>query len=179
MYVLVVGSAIGAAAVGYFTLNGPLINWRLDHKRTANLVREKLAQGPTLKLRHAEQELELADLLARVEQVNRRVPEESREGEFLSTISQLAETHQITIEDFRRGKSTETPTHSVVTVTITARGPHAGLCRLLDAIAKLPRLAELTQLQLKSQTGPEGYPVQLTYALYYGMSDASVENATL
>lgn len=170
LYVLVVVCAVASATAGYLALNHPLTSWRVDQSRRADLLREKLANGSALRALHAEQERELADLLARVEQVNRRVPEESREGEFLAALSQLAETHQVTIDDFRRGKSTDTETHSVVAVSIKTRGSHAGMCSLLDAIANLPRLAELTHLEVKSQPGSNGYPAQLTYALYYGMS---------
>lgn len=170
LYILAVVCAAGIATAAYFALDRPLTYWRLDQSRQADLVREKLAAGPALKALHTEQERELADLLARVEEVNKRVPEEPREGEFLAALSHLAETHQVSIDDFRRGKSTDTETHSVVTVSIRARGSHTGMCSLLDAIANLPRLAELTHLEVKSQPTSGRYPAQLTYALYYGMS---------
>lgn len=128
---------------------------------------------------HAEQELELANLLARVGQVNHRVPESPREGEFLAALSELAATHRVTIEDFRRGKTTDNETHSVVTVSIKARGSHADLCALLDALANLPRLVELTHLAIQSEPNATGYPAEFTYALYYGLSTTQDETASL
>lgn len=171
--------AVGVAGVGYFALNRPLTGWRLELANKAELVREKLSEGPALKAVHAEQERELAQLLERVEQVNRRVPNEPREGEFLAALSRTAEAHGVTIEDFRRGQSLDAATHSTVSVSINVRGPHEGLCQMLDMIAKLPRLAELTHLEIEGPANSEGYPAQLTYSLYYGMASSAMEADSL
>ena len=172
LYTLAVACAAGVATAGYVVLNRPLNDWRVDLAHKADLVREKLAAGPKLRVQHAEQTAQLESLLQRVEQVNRRVPDQPREGEFLADLSRLAEEHGVAILDFRRGQSTTTETHSLVTVTVSARGPHTGLCRLLDAIGRLPRLAELTHLEITGQAA-DGYPTQMSYALYYGMATSA------
>ena len=171
LYTLAVLCAVGLVTVGYVVLNRPLTDWRTDLCTRADTLRDQLAAGPKLRLRHAEQSAELESLVARVEQVNRRVPDQPREGEFLADLSRLADEHGVTILDFQRGDSTTTPTHSVVTVTVSTRGPHAGVCGLLDAVGRLPRLAELTDLEIKSGAS-DAYPARMSYALYYGMATA-------
>lgn len=171
LHTLAVACAVGLATVGYIVLDRPLTDWRSDLNRRGDDLREQLAAGAELRTRHAEQTAELEGLLARVEQVNRRVPDQAREGEFLADLSRLADEHGVTILDFQRGQSTSNPTHSVVTVTVSTRGPHAGVCGLLDAVGRLPRLAELTNLEI-TRGASEEHPARMSYALYYGMATA-------
>lgn len=169
-YTAAVACAVVIAAVAFVTINRPLTEWRHDITRRANLVRANLSEGAALRRRHAEQKQQLDDLLASVEEVNSRLPDQPREGEFLADLSRLAEDNDVSIEDFRRGRTLETDTHSVVTVSITAEGPHRGACAVVDAVSKLPRLAELTHLEIAPGTQDGIYKMQMTYALYYGMA---------
>ncbi|MEO0529823.1 MAG: type 4a pilus biogenesis protein PilO [Planctomycetota bacterium] len=162
--------AVAVAAVGFVVINRPLTEWRHDITRRADLVQAKLSEGPALRRRHAEQQQQLDDLLASVEEVNNRLPDQPREGEFLADLSRLAEANEVSIEDFRRGRTLDADTHSVVTVSVTAEGPHRGACAVVDAVSKLPRLAELTHLEIGPGSTEGVYKMQMTYALYYGMS---------
>ncbi|WP_197526475.1 type 4a pilus biogenesis protein PilO [Botrimarina colliarenosi] len=154
-----------------------MISWRNDIAHRADLVREKLAGGPALRRDHAEMQRELEGLLARVEEVNNRIPDDPNEGDFLSDLTRLAREGDVAIEDFRRGATSVSPTHSAVTVTVNLRGSYRGVCGLIDGVAKLPRLAELTQLTLRRGLDGTEYAVSMTYALYYGLVTAADENA--
>ncbi|QDT69040.1 Pilus assembly protein, PilO [Planctomycetes bacterium MalM25] len=177
LYTLAIVCAVVGFALAYTIIHRPLNDWRRGVLRRSDLVRAQLTDGPELRRQHAERKQQLEALLDRVELVNHRIPDEPKEGEFLSDLSRLAEEHGVTIEDFRRGATSTAGTHSMVSVSVKARGGHAGVCRLVDAVSKLPRLAELTELQIESQSDPTAYPVQLTYALYYGMATPSAEAA--
>ncbi len=171
LYTLAIVCAVGASALAYTIIHRPLNDWRRGVIRRGDIVRAQLSDGARLRRQHAEHQQQLEALLQRVELVNRRIPEEAREGEFLSDLTRLADEHGVAIEDFRRGATSETQTHSVVSVSVKARGGHAGVCGLVDAVANLPRLAELTQIQIDAKSAAsDDYPVQLTYALYYGMA---------
>lgn len=180
LYLLVIASAGALASLACATLNQPLTSWRTDIARRAELVREKLSEGPALRREHAEQQRELENLMTRVEEVNRRIPDEPREGEFLADLTRLAGEYGVAIEDFRRGVSESTETHSLVSVSVNVRGDYRGICGLIEGVSKLPRLAELTQLTVRREAGDASYPVNLTYALYYGLvtaGDASSDAA--
>jgi len=177
LYTLAIVCAVGASALAYTIIQRPLRDWRHGLEHRGDLVRALLSDSPELRRQHSQRQQELEELLNRVELVNRRIPDEAREGEFLADLTRLARDHRVTIDDFRRGAITETETHSVIDVSVKARGGHAGVCGLVDAIAKLPRLAELTQFQIDSGAEAGTYPVQMTYALYFGMAAPSGASA--
>lgn len=163
------------AAGAYATLNHPLSNWRSQSSQKAEQVRLKLAEEPQLKRTHAEQEKRLERLLAYVDDVNRRIPDKPQENEFLADITRLAGECGLVIEDFRRGKTIETPTHSAVSVEITTHGDHTGICKLINSVAELPRLVELTDLAIENDGADGHYPVNMAYLLYYGMVTTTSE----
>ncbi|MEN0109447.1 MAG: type 4a pilus biogenesis protein PilO [Planctomycetota bacterium] len=170
LHTLACFAACAFAAVGYAVARQPLASWRATIATRANVVRAQLADGPRLRREHAELTRQLEDLSERVVEVNRRVPDTPREGEFLADLSRLAADHGVVIEDFERGATAETPTHSVVTVRLTMRASHAGLCGLVKGVAELPRITELTELEVQPDRRDDGYPVEASYALYYGMA---------
>lgn len=178
VYTGVFACAVAMASLAFFAINGPLTEWRQDISRRVELVQARLSEGPALRRHHAEQQKELDNLLASVEQVNNRLPSQPREGEFLADLTRLADEHAVSIEDFRRGQTVESDTHSLVTVTVTAEGPHGGICAVVGAVSTLPRLAELTHLEVHPSERDGIYDLQMAYALYYGMAttDGSTNN---
>lgn len=165
-----IACALTLSTLAYATLNRPLTAWREDVDRRADLVRAKLAGGPALRRRHAEKQRELRGLVDRVDVVNKRIPDDPREGEFLADITRLAAQNDIDIEDFRRAKNQSTATHSTVTVELKATGAHRGLCGLIDGVAALPRLAEMTRLDVRRASDGDRHAIEMTYALYYGLA---------
>jgi len=172
LHVVAAVIAVAVASLACATLNQPLKTWRRDLDRRAELVREKLTQGPTLRLEHAKQTQELEELHARVEEVTRRIPDQPREGEFLADLTRLAEEQSVAIEDFQRGAAIETAGYSAVTVSVRLRGGYRGVCQLVEEISKLPRLAELTEMVIRRETDTNDRSVSVTYALYYGLTTA-------
>ena len=142
----------------------------------AELVKAKLSQAESIRRNHEEKSAELKELLASVEAVGRRVPDRSREGEFLGDLSRIAETHGVKIDDFRRGKVDVAATHSAVSVTIEGKANYRGLCGLLGDVADLPRLASLTELSVRPTGVVDRYAIELRYLLYYGLNTEAVRN---
>lgn len=173
LHALVFACAGAAAAGGYVLMQGPLASWRNDLTRRSELIRTKLDEAPALRSEHGRLTEELEDLLARVETVSRRIPNSPQEGEFLSDLSRIAASHGVTIDDFRRGQAIDTPTHSVVTVTATARGPFAGLCGWVEDVARLPRLTEALNLDATPDQKGADHAFRLSYALYYAIDSTS------
>lgn len=172
-YAAAIACAVGLASLAYATVNHPLTAWRIDIDRRADLVRDKLAEGPALRQRHADRQRELAQLVEHVDAVNHRIPDEPNEGEFLADLSRLAAANGVEIDDFRRAGSQSLGTHSVVTLDVTATGAHSGLCQLVSSVAELPRLAELTRLEVRRGPDNQQHAIALTYSLYYGLATSS------
>lgn len=177
VYAAAIASAAIVASVGYAVGHRPLAQWRADVSKRADFVREKLVEGPALRREQATHKKELEDLLTRVEEVNRRVPDTPREGEFLADLSGLGASLGVTIDGFRRGRVVQTPTHSVVTVVATASGRYRGLCELVEGIATLPRLVEITELRIAPNPNDEQHQLNVTYALYYAMAPPNAVNS--
>ena len=172
LYVVAAVTAVAIASLACATLNQPLQTWRKDLDRRAELVREKLTQGPALRLEHAKQTREIEELYARVEEVTRRIPDQPREGEFLADLTRLAEQQGVAIDDFQRGAALQTAGYSAVSVSVSLRGSYRGICQLVEEISKLPRLAELTEIVIRRETETNDRSVSVTYALYYGLTTA-------
>lgn len=164
------GCVLLIVGVSYVAGYRPLDDWRRGVAVRAETVRANLAEAPHIRRLHAEKSLELQELLASVEAVGRRVPERPREGEFLGDVSRVAEANGVTIHDFRRGQVKSAATHSAVSITVEGEGGYRGICGVLDAVAKLPRLASLTKLSVETGPTAKRYEFELRYVLYYGLS---------
>ncbi len=162
--------ALIVMAVSYGAVYRPLADWHHGLATRAELVKAKLNESQTIRQQHGKTEKELRDLLASVKEVNRRAPDQPREGEFLGDISRLATNHGVQINDFRRGTVSEAQTYSSVSIHITGEATHHGLCELLEEVSQLPRLASLTRLRVSPGTSANSYPIELQYSLYYGMT---------
>lgn len=162
--------ALVVIALSYGAVYRPLAEWRQSLAQQAALVKVKLTESKSIRQQHTESKQKLQELLASVKEVNRRAPDQPREGEFLGDISRLATDKGVEINDFRRGTVSEKETYSSVSILVTGEATHQGLCGLLEGISQLPRLASLTHLQIRSGTTPDNYPIELHYSLYYGMT---------
>ncbi len=172
LYLAAAASAVAIASLSYATLNQPLTSWRDDLSRRAELMRVKLSQGPAMRLEHAKQTRVYEELLAGVEELTRRIPDQPREGEFLADLARLAAEQEIAIEDFQRGAASQSKTHSTVTVSVILRGKYRNICGLMEKVSKLPRLAELTEMGVRREVGAADCSVSLTYVLSYGLMTA-------
>ncbi len=162
--------ALVVVALSYGAVYRPLAEWRKGVAERAELVKVKLTEGQTIRQQHSESKQELQNLLASVKEVNRRAPDQPREGEFLGDISRLAIAHDVQINDFRRGTVSENATYSSVSILVTGEATHEGLCELLEEVSQLPRLASLTRLRVTPGNSSHAYPIELHYSLYYGMT---------
>ncbi|WP_197525114.1 type 4a pilus biogenesis protein PilO [Botrimarina hoheduenensis] len=165
---------LGVLALIYLTASQPLITWRASLANQTRNLRLSLQEAPGVRSRHSVLKSQLDGLLTRVEDVTKRMPNEPRDDEFLADLSRIAREKGVQLEDFRRGTVSQDKTHSSLNVMVTARANHAGLCGLIDAVQRLPRLAELNEMQITGAAQGETYPVLLQYTLYY----AAVTNDT-
>ena len=170
LHCLALACALTVCGVAYNAVYRPLEDWRRDITARAELAKDKLALAPRIRREHAEKSSELRDLLASVEAIGQRVPDRSREGEFLGDLSRIADQHGVRIKDFHRDKVQETATHSAVSIVVSGEASYVGLCRLLDSVANLPRLASLSKLEVTPVGSAGNYDIQLNYLLYYATS---------
>ena len=167
------GCAATVLAFAYWAGYGPLTAWRQENIQRLAVLHEKIAEGPSIREAHRSQALELQSLLTRVQEVNRRVPDDPNEGEFLADLSRLAKEHDVNISDFRSVPTPSSAEHSCLCISLTGEGTHADISRFLDETQQLDRLVQLRKLNIDPRGDGEMLPFRLEYALYYGLAPSS------
>lgn len=97
-----------------------------------------------------------------------RVPNEAHEAEFLRQISHLAKEVGVILRDYRPGQTREAAKYSAMEIALTCAGPYEGLCRFLDGIGKLPRLVNVSRLEIDGKQTDGVYAAKLTLMIYFG-----------
>lgn len=96
-----------------------------------------------------------------------RVPNEAHEAEFLRQISGLAKDAGLVLRDYRPGQAREQAKCSAMEIALTCAGPYEALCRFLDGIEKLPRLVNVSRLEVDGSPSDGGYAAKMTLMIYF------------
>jgi Tfp pilus assembly protein PilO len=99
--------------------------------------------------------------------LNRRIPDEPSEADFLAQVSQLATDECLEIQDYRPGAITTKDSYSALCVELVCEGDYASLCNFLAGLSKLPRHATVAVLEIDSGKGKATYSVKLSLELYF------------
>lgn len=102
------------------------------------------------------------------ESLRARVPNEAHEAEFLRQISRLAKEVGVVLRDYRPGQARNEAKYSAMEVALTCAGPYEGLCRFLDGIGRLPRLVDVSRLEIDGSQSDSGYAASLKLVIYFG-----------
>ena len=101
--------------------------------------------------------------------MRRRLPHEMEKDQFEQSIREAADKAGFDLEIATWNSPTPTPTHSLAEVTVHGVGSFASICQLLDEINQLARITKISQLELKTDSKPNSYPLQVTFVLVYGI----------
>ena len=157
--------SIGAAwALGY----QPLETARGEAEARCAEINDLLGSAGRLRHEQAQLKRSLAD--ARDEEIRllARVPDEAHEADFLSQMSHLAKEVGMELRDYRPGQVQPQATCSAMEVALTCEGPYESLCRFLDGVGRLPRLVNLSQLEVEGSHGGSIYLTTLKLVIYFG-----------
>lgn len=97
-----------------------------------------------------------------------RVPNEAHEAEFLRQISGLAKDVGVILRDYRPGQSREEAKYSAMEIALTCAGPYEALCRFLNGVGGLPRLVNVSRLEIDGSRGDGDYAASLKLVIYFG-----------
>lgn len=138
----------------------------LNRDRAADL-QKLLENAPQIRAQHAAMQKTLADLQNDLEQLQRRIPPEPAEAEFLSQLTKAAAAAGLVIRDFRPGVVRQAADHCRLEVQLACAGSFAALCAFLDRVASLPRLARVNHLEIASARQPGAYPITLSMTVFF------------
>jgi Tfp pilus assembly protein PilO len=96
-----------------------------------------------------------------------RVPDAPHEGVFLGQVSRLAQEVDLQIRDYRPGEVRARSNYSEMEISLTCEGTYDSLCRFLDGLARLPRLAKLSLLDVTDPEGDGPYPATMKFTVYF------------
>ena len=148
-----------------------------ERRATASieLLQVKLQDADEIRAEHTRLSRSLEEIKRRAEEVRERIPDQPREAEFLTQMSNLSADHGVTIMSFRRGTAASNDNHSRLTMLVRIEANYYGICGFLDSLARLPRVTTIEKLVLDAETTNERYPVDMTIVLYYGIQTVGHE----
>ncbi|MEM6331290.1 MAG: hypothetical protein AAF790_13725 [Planctomycetota bacterium] len=150
-------------------VHGPMQARQVEADKRVAQLRELLKNSIEVRRRHVELKGDLDRLAERIEGSRELTPATSKESEFLSVASQVAQRHGLEIVDYRRGKVRRLPAHSEIDITLSGVGGHRSICGFLAEMEQTPRAKKVRRLQIDSSGSPDAYPVEVAYTLYFGL----------
>jgi Tfp pilus assembly protein PilO len=149
--------AILLAAVGsvYGLAMRPLDRRLAECRAESAKIEALLAHRDHIASEHAKLRQSLADVEEKAAAIQRRVPDEPMEAEFLGQVAQAAAQAGLQVRDYRPAGSTVKSACSRLEIQLACQGSYAALCRFLDRLAALPRLARVVNLDVTGSSGAD------------------------
>jgi len=163
------GVGVAGIALAYVLVFRPLHEEIGDCQARATTVEGLLADAASVRAEHRR----LCESISRMEAdeatIRSRVPEEPLEAEFLAQLTEAASQAGLKIKDFRPAAPLARDTHSQIEIQFSCAGPYPGLCRFLERLSGLPRLARVERLEVTSG-GADATAATITVMIFYGLA---------
>ena len=147
------------------------LSMRAEGARLEKAIHEAsdyLERANQIHQQHADLEAALLTREERVQELNKRVPGQPRESEFLAQLTQLARTSGMSINGYDPGMEEQDGASAAIKVQLKGTASFGGICRFLNGLDQLPRLCRLTDLSVVvSDPHQEIYPVDLTLRIFF------------
>ncbi len=159
--------ALAVALLTYRGVVAPLVSEADEHALHADRVRLLVARGEQVAAEHRKLRERQTELTAVVKRMCDRLPTDVAVGDFVERSTELASQLDVAVEQCQSGVAELYDDHATIDVNCTLRGSFASICRYLAAIDQLPQATRVRRLQMAQSPESEGYPVQVTFQLYY------------
>lgn len=160
---------LGSAVAAYVVFYAPKTEATEETKHRIAELELALDRAPAIQREHTQLSERLREMEERIESLHRRVPQEARDSEFLSSLTTLAEEVGVEFTDLAPSLPQKKPGYSQMEIAISGRAGYESLCRFLDGIGRLPRLVKVLGLNVRHDSNGAGvYPVTVRLAIYYG-----------
>jgi Tfp pilus assembly protein PilO len=176
LHAIGLAAVLATAGIGYALVLRPL-DARIDEldgrsqQLQASLQNAHVVRAQAQRLRGA-----VAAMEAKSAELQKRVPDEPLEGEFLSQLTQAAGQAGLKIGDYRPGVVRTGEKCSQMAVQLSCQGPYRSICDFLDRLSALPRLTQVEKLDV-SASGPDGCPVSLSLVVYFRLTKTPAAQA--
>jgi Tfp pilus assembly protein PilO len=119
------------------------------------------------------EELDKLTLMTTV--MRRRLPNKMQKQEFEKAVERVAESVNLTTESTNWSTPKVEASHASVEITIRGTGSFASTCEFLNEISQLARITKISRLEVESAPDSSRYPIQITFALVYGVESHDTE----
>lgn len=160
---------LGIGMLFWLAYAKPLNAEKLAVRQEIDQVTGRLADGVAIRTHHQQLKKRLGDNQDTIALVRDRIPDDAREAEFLRLVTDAARQASLKVDNYSRGQETSRPEFSQLDVHIQASGSFASVCRFIDYLQQVHRVARVVSLQLDSTPRQHGYPLSMTIRLYYGV----------
>lgn len=161
--------AVICATAGYSFLHAPAVHDITDTSARIDELLQSVRNGPVMREQHKLASEKLRAVTTRIENVQRRVPQEPNAGEFLKEVTQLANAGQLTIKDFHPEKPESKTGYAEMQVTLRGQGSFGSVCAFVERLTKLTRLSKIKDLTLSAGENASEYPMTATLVIYFGL----------
>lgn len=149
--------AISAALVGGFWYQFESPRQAAMETRRGELaeIQGRITRGQQMALQLPTFRKEIGELEARMEQLKPILPTDRDAGDLLRRVQTLAVQSNLTILGFRPQAITVNEIHAEWPISLQLEGTYHNLGVFLDRVAKLPRIINISNLQLAAKASPE------------------------
>jgi Tfp pilus assembly protein PilO len=174
LHALGLAIVLAAAGIGYALVLQPL-DARIDELDGRSVeLQAALDDAPNVRAKHERLRRALVAMEAGGTGLEKRVPDEPLEAEFLAQAAQAATQSGLQIGDYRPGAVRTSGHCSQMEIQISCQGPYRSICDFLDRLSAIPRLSQVEKLEI-SAAGPDGYPVTLWLVVYFRLAKAPAD----
>lgn len=165
------------ASVGYSLLHAPAVQTIADTAARIDEVVQSVQNAPVIRSQHQIVSEKLKEVTTRIANVQRRVPQNSDEGDFLHQLTQLAGNEKLAIKEYNPGKAEARSGYAEMQVTLKGEGSFGSICTFVDRLNKLARLSKIKELTLEAEDSRAEYPMTATLVIYFALRGSDAESA--
>lgn len=165
----VVGVLAAAAVVliGAWIVLGPLARNTAEASRRMETLEHLLCDEGRVRAEHAGLRRQLEAARQQDAALQKRIPNEPHEADFLAQVSHAAGALGLQITDYRPGVLTSGRPLSTMRVELSCEGNYQGICGLLDRLRELPRHSTVIRLEIDAGASPDRYTAKIGLELYF------------
>ena len=111
---------------------------------------QSVQNAPIIREQHHIVSEKLKEVTTRIANVQRRVPQNADEGDFLHQLTQLAGDEKLAIKEYSPDKPETKNGYAEMQVTLQGEGSFGSICTFVERLNKLARLSKIKELTLSS-----------------------------
>jgi Tfp pilus assembly protein PilO len=152
--------------LAHLAVNRPLDAQTAAYAQRTDRLQAVLRDGERLRKEHARLSEELALARQQAALLEKRIPDEPREADFLAQVSRLADEVGLRIRDYRPGVVKPRESYSTMRVDLICEGNYDSICRFVDGLSRLPRHSTIVRLEVDSAGKQKFYSTNISLELY-------------